>query len=177
MILAGILVSSGHIDFFDTIGIAFVAVNIHDILYWHIGGRLANLNKKKFLFFNLEKVEPWFNRIKRREGLYIFVSKFAWNLNRIVLLSSGYLGTKFKKFVKFSIPAAFLWTATFVSLGYLFSDELDILKTDLKRVAISVTIFFIVIIFLENVIRKIIRRSVILYKKHLKEKIIRKGDD
>ncbi len=166
LILSGILVRGGSINFLNVVIFAFSAVVIHDIAYWFIGKKLSQLHKKKFLFFNLEKMESLFNKIKSREGLYIFASKFAWNTNRFVLLSSGYMKTPFKRLLRNSIPAALIWTIAFVSLGFVFADQAGILKKDLKKVAIFITILLIAVILLENVFRKIIAKSGAFYKKY-----------
>jgi membrane protein DedA with SNARE-associated domain len=155
LILAGILIRGGHLDFLDTIFIAFGAVVIHDIAYWLIGKKLAERGGQKFLFFNLEKIKPFLEKIRNNNELYVFVSKFAWNLNRFVLIASGYIGTPFKKIIRYSLPAGFIWTITFISLGFIFAQKTEILKKDLKTVAVSLTIFLLAVIVLENLFQKI----------------------
>jgi membrane protein DedA with SNARE-associated domain len=159
LILAGILIRGGHLDFFDTLFIAFVAVVLHDIVYWLIGKKLAERGKQKFLFFNLERISPILEKIKNNNELYIFVSKFAWNLNRFVLIASGYIGTPFKKFIRYSLPAGFIWAITFISLGFIFAQKTEILKKDLKTVAVSLTIFLLAVIVLENLFQKIFNNN------------------
>ena len=155
LILAGILIRGGHLDFFDTLFIAFGAVIIHDIVYWLIGKKLAERERQKLLFFNLEKIKPFLEKIQKNNELYIFVSKFAWNLNRFVLIASGYVKTPLKKFIRYSLPAGFIWTTTFISLGFVFAQKTEILKKDLKTVAVLLTIFLLAIIVLENLFQKI----------------------
>jgi len=155
LILAGILIRGGHLDFFDTLFIAFGAVIIHDIAYWLIGKKLAEKEKRKFLFFNLEKINTFLEKRKKGAEIYIFVSKFAWNLNRFVLIANGYLKTPLKKFIRYSLPAGFIWTTTFISLGFIFAQKTEILKKDFKTVAVSLTIFLLAIVVLENLFQKL----------------------
>lgn len=162
LILAGILVKGGVLGFFNTFWIASIAVILHDILYWTIGRKLFKFKKTKFVFFRLEKMEPFFNKFKKREGFYIFSSKFAWNLNRIVLISLGYLGVSIKKILKYSVTAATLWSLTFISLGFIFAEQTDLLKKDLRNVAIFITVFLIFIIILESIFKKIFKKENIL---------------
>lgn len=157
LILSGILVKSGAIGFFNTLWISFIAVIFHDLLYWKIGQKLSRLNKKKYLFFDLEKGRPLFEKIQKRQGFYVFSSKFAWNLNRVVLVSLGYLGIPFKNLFRASVASAFLWALTFISLGFIFAEQTDLLKKDLKIGAVFITIFFIAVVAVEQILQKYFR--------------------
>lgn len=154
LIFAGVLVRSRNIHYFDTIAIAFAAVLLHDVGYWYIGKRLAMMKREKFLGIDLKKAEKFFTKLKEREGLYIFTSKFAWGLNRFVLISSGYFQTKLKKLVKYSTGAAIIWTTTLVSLGYIFAEQTAILKKDIRIVAIGFAALFLVVFYVEHLLKK-----------------------
>lgn len=159
LIFAGILVRSGTIDFLDSVFIALAGVIIHDVLFWFIGMKLLQTEKKKFLFFNLEKIKSVLDKINKINYFHVFVSKFGFSINRFVLIASGYFKMPFKKLVKYTIPADFVWTVFFVSLGYMFAEGTAILKMDLKIFAVFVTIFLVVVIFVENWIQKIIKKQ------------------
>lgn len=159
LILAGILVRGQVIDFLNTILVAFCAVILHDIGYWAIGMKLREVNKTQFWGVNVAKMEKIFKKMKKREGLYIFVSKFAWGTNRFVLLSSGYFRTPFKKLITYSIPAAFIWATTFVSLGFLFADRAELWKKDIKTMAMLTAAFFIGMICVEYLIGRSIKEE------------------
>lgn len=159
LILAGILVRNGTIDFLDSVFIALTGVIIHDILFWFIGIKLSQTEKKKFLFFNLEKIKSVLDKINKINYFHVFVSKFGFSINRFFLIASGYFKMPFKKLIKYTIPADFVWTVFFVSLGYMFAEGTAILKTDLKIFAVFVTIFLVVVIFVEKWIQKIIKKQ------------------
>ncbi|MEW5907898.1 MAG: hypothetical protein AB1643_01820 [Patescibacteria group bacterium] len=156
LILGGILSRNGYLDILDLVIFSFLAVAIHDIVYWHIGSHLAKTNKKRFLFINLEKLENLLEKLKINSGLYIFISKFTWNFNRIVLMASGYIKTPLKKMFIYSLPANFIWSITFVSLGYIFAFKTDILKQEIKKALLILTVFIVVFIILEIILRAII---------------------
>jgi len=158
LLLAGVLSHKGYLDIFDVIMIAFVGAILHDLLYWSIGKKLSKTNKKKFLFVNLEKLGNFLCRLRVSNGLYIFISKFAWNLNRIVLMASGYLKVSAKELLRYSVPASLIWSVSLVSMGYIFAFETDILKKDLKTAGLFMAGFIIAIIILENLLRKMIEK-------------------
>jgi membrane protein DedA with SNARE-associated domain len=156
LLLAGVLSHKGYLDIFDVIMIASVAAILHDLFYWSIGKKLAFSGRQKIWCFNLEKIKGFLEKTVINNGLYVFISKFAWNLNRIVLVASGYLKMPRQELLRYSIPASLIWAITFVSLGYVFAFELDILKKDVTTAALLVTALILGIIFLENLLRKIL---------------------
>ncbi len=171
LIFAGVLVRSRNIHYFDTIIIAFIAVLLHDIGYWYIGKRLATIKKEKVLGINLKKAEKFFSKLKEREGLYIFTSKFAWGLNRFVLVSSGYFQTKLVKLVKYSTAAAIIWTTTLVSLGYIFAEQTAILRKDIRIVAVGFGLLFLVVFYVEYLLKKMLLEEAKI-PENIEEKIV-----
>jgi len=161
LVLAGILIKSGQIYFLDTFFVAFLGAAIHDIGFWVIGKKLLKTSNKKFLFFNLEKIKAFIDKFNGFNAMYVFISKFGWSINRVVLISSGYLKVPFQKLIKYSLPANLIWTAIFLSIGYTFAGTTEILKKDLKLFSILVTVFIIAIIVIENLIQKFIKKQAI----------------
>lgn len=158
LLLAGVLSHRGYLDIFDVMTIAFAAAILHDLLYWSIGKKLAETNRKKFLFVNLEKSVNFLSRLKVSNGLYIFISKFAWSLNRIVLVASGFLKVSVKELLRYSIPACLIWSVSLISIGHIFAYKTGLLKKDLKTAGLFLAGFVMAIIILENLLRKIIER-------------------
>lgn len=159
LVLAGILIKNGSLDFLDTFVIAFVAAVFHDIGWWFLGKTIYAMGKKKILFINLEKTSNLLQGRNKRNGIYIFASKFAWALNRLVLMSSGYLKMPLKTLISYSVPAIAVWVIVFVSIGYFFANQTSILKKDVKTALVFISILFLVIILFENIFRKILRRN------------------
>lgn len=166
LLLAGVLSRNGQLDFFDVIFFAFIAAVIHDLIYWGIGRKIAARFKGsappqgKFLFFKFEKIIGFLESFKRGNGLYIFISKFAWNLNRVVLVASGYLKIPFKKLLSYSVPASLIWSITFVSLGYVFAHKTNILHQDIKTAAIFISVFILVIIIFEDTLKRLLKKDI-----------------
>lgn len=156
LLLAGILSHRGFLDISNVIIIASSAAILHDLLYWSIGQKLLKTNKKRILFINLDKAKGVLEKLRIGDGLYIFISKFAWGLNKIVLISSGYLKTPVRELLRYSIPAAFVWSITLISLGHVFASKTGLLKKDIKTAVVLLAIFVVGIILLESLLRKAI---------------------
>lgn len=160
LVLAGVLSRNGQLDFFNIVLFAFVAAIIHDLIYWSIGRKISKTQREKFLFFKISKFNYFLERLRDGNGIYIFISKFAWNLNRIILVASGYLKMPIKKLLQYSIPASLIWAITFVALGNIFAEKTEILKQDLKTAAVFISVFILVIIILEGGLRKLLKKDI-----------------
>ncbi len=159
VLLAGVLSRNGYLDIFDAIAVVFAAAIIHDLIYWSIGRKLVKTNRKKFLFINFEKTGNFLEKLKINDGFYIFISKFAWSLNKLVLIASGYIKLPLKELLRYSVFSAFVWSFTFVSLGYVFAHKTDVLRKDLKTATLLIAGFIIIVVVLENFIQIMIKKS------------------
>lgn len=153
LIVSGVLVRAGSIDFFDTLAVAFCGTIAHDITYWYIGKLFFASKKEKFLFLNLKRLGPFLARIHKNNS-YIFTSKFTWAFNRLVLIASGYENMPVRRLLNYVIPAAFLWVTTLVALGYVFAHKTHILRKDIRTVILSITVFVVVLFIFENIFQK-----------------------
>ena len=155
LVLTGVLVRSGAVGFFPSLITAFIGIILCDLFYWSLGKRLVESGRKKFLFFTTENTAPILRKLEKRSGFWIFISKFAWNLNRVVLVCAGYSKISLKKLLKYSATAAIVWSTLLISLGYIFAHQTDILKHDLKRAALFLTLLIIGVIFFEYALKKV----------------------
>lgn len=153
LIVAGVLIRAGNIDFFDTLVVAFFGTIAHDIAYWQIGRWFFASQKDKFFFINVGKLGPFLTKLHKSDT-YIFTSKFTWAFNRLILIASGYRNTSLRDLLKFAVPAAAIWSITLVSLGYIFAHKTDIIKKDIFTIIISITVFVAALYLLENVFQR-----------------------
>lgn len=141
--------------------VAFAATIVHDLLFWKLGEWLARREKKKYLYFDLDKFAGFMNRYKQFTGMFIILSKFAWNFNRIILVSVGYTKTPLRKVLKFSAITALLWPSLYMTVGYIFADQTDLFRQRLEIVALVVVGIIILIMLFERYIRNFINHILI----------------
>jgi len=161
LLLAGILSRHGYLKFSLLFLIAFGASILHDYLYWSIGKNLALKSSGKFLFFHLEKTKKFLESLKhkKRDGFYIFFSKFAWGLTKITYIICGYAKMSFLNLCRYAIPASFIWTLSLLSLGYVFASETHILRKNLGTAAILILLLILLFLALEYILRKSIKKE------------------
>lgn len=158
LLVFGALSKERVLDFFSIVPIAILAATLHDIIFWHIGVRFSRTKKRKYLFFDFDKASDLLDRIKPTIGIYVLLSKFAWNFSRIIIVSSGYVGMRFKKFLKYSVTSSLLWTITYMSVGYVFADQTDIFKRKLGVAGALMAGIVIIMAFFEIYIKKILKK-------------------
>lgn len=158
LLIFGALSKEGLMDFPLLVLVSFTAAFIHDLIFWRFGWKIASLEKKKYLFFNLEKPVEFLRNMRLSIGVYIFVSKFAWNFNRVVLISTGCLKFPLKKLMKYTLPADLLWAIFVSSLGYIFADKTQIFRQTLGTAAILSLALVVAFALFEIYLKKIFQK-------------------
>ncbi len=85
----------------------------------------------------------------------LLISKFVTGLDALAAPLAGASGTTRSKFLGFDTLGAILWSGVYAALGYIFSEQLDLVATYSARLGALVAILFIVGINL-FIIRKIV---------------------
>jgi membrane protein DedA with SNARE-associated domain len=155
--LSGVLCRNHYLDLFDLMAIGFVAAVLHDVLYWSVGVRLAKTLREKFFLVSADKVRKLLGRLKSRYGLFIFVSKFAWGSNKPVLAAAGYTHVPLKELLRYSVPACLVWVVGLTLLGYSFASQTGLLRKDIKTATLLLLGFVVVILVLEEIVRRILK--------------------
>ena len=158
LLLFGVLARERIINYLWLLPVAITAAVVHDLIFWKIGRRLSKIKRKKYLFFDFDKAGNFLDKIKSNIGIYIILSKFAWNFNRVVIVSSGYLMIPIKKFLKYSVPSAFLWVVSLTSLGYAFADQTRIFHKRIGEAAFLVVLVVVIMIVFEIYLKEILRK-------------------
>jgi membrane protein DedA with SNARE-associated domain len=163
LLIFGALSKERVLDFFLVVPVAILAAILHDVIFWRIGIRFSKTKKRKYLFFNFDKASELLDRIKPTMGIYVLLSKFAWNFSRIIIISSGYVGMRFKKFIRYSAASSFLWTITYMSIGYVFADQTNIFR---QKIVVAGTLMAGVVLIMalfEIYIKKILKKYFFQY--------------
>jgi membrane protein DedA with SNARE-associated domain len=128
LIVAGTLVGMGKMDFSLALGLALLASTISDLLRYYLG-RLFGMRMVAFLC--RVSLEPD-SCVRRTEDLFgrhgatsLLYCKFIPGFNAVVASMAGILRMRLSRFLAFNTLGALLWAASFIGVGYIFSDVLD----------------------------------------------------
>lgn len=156
LLLLGALARGRYVSFVWMFAVAFSATILHDMLFWKIGELLGRKKKKKYLYFNLEKITEYMERVRKYAGMYVVFSKFAWNFNRVVLVSLGYIGVPLKKVMRYAVIPAIAWPLMYMSIGFVFADQTHIFRQRIEIVGLCIAALIVFLIFFESYIRKLV---------------------
>ncbi|TGA99394.1 hypothetical protein E4665_03425 [Sporolactobacillus shoreae] len=137
------------------------------VSYW-IGYKLGAPFFRKFGHYihmgpeKMERLSKWYGRYGK---VLLIFSYFVPGIRHVASIISGVIRLPFRSFALFSYIGVFLWTGTFISLGYLLGPEWDkyqgIIKRWLVVASIIIGIFVLgYIIFKAN--RQYIKESALL---------------
>ncbi|MFH0852438.1 MAG: VTT domain-containing protein [bacterium] len=160
LLIIGALTHFGVIDFWDAFFFAFLGTIAGDIFWFKIGGRYGEnfiLKYGKWFFITPERFQRIEGMINKNSGIFVFLSKFMYNLNHISLVAAGAIKFPFKKFIRLQVFISLIWVFAFMWLGHAFAYNLAKLKHDVTLFTILVLVVFVGFILIEKFIEKLIK--------------------
>src|SRR5437867_4460509 len=128
LLVSGALVRTGQLNLSSVLTYAFVACVIADNVWFQLGRRYS---ARALQFICRMSIEPD-SCVRRTENLFVryglrslLVSKFVPGLNVVAAPLAGGSGAALTRFLLFDSLGALMWIATYVFVGYVFSDELE----------------------------------------------------
>ena len=158
-LLFGALSHEGVVHFWGVVGVGILGSIAHDIIFWNIG-RLIRQRRKKPLSAS-PSAQAVADVVSSNAPLYIFLSKFVWNFNRIILVTSGFVGVTFKTLIRSAVPAACLWVTVIMSLGFVFANQTAIFKQRLEIVGLILAGLLLTLIFIQFMLHRFFRLRVL----------------
>jgi len=159
LIPAGVLVAQGELNFFLVfiVGLlgSLVGASFNYFIARFFGREVINsliLKHGKFLFLNKSKLKGADNYFRKHGEITTFVGRLIPGVRQIISLPAGFAKMNFAKFLFFTSLGAGLWTLVLIYLGFLFGNNLELLKANLEIVTLIVLIFssLVLIIYLLN---------------------------
>ena len=129
LLVSGALARTGELSLSSVITYAVVACLIADNVWFRIGRRYSG---RALQFICKMSLEPD-SCVRRTENLFVkyglrslLVSKFVPGLNVVAAPLAGGSGANFARFLLFDSLGALLWISSYVLVGYVFSDQLEL---------------------------------------------------
>jgi membrane protein DedA with SNARE-associated domain len=92
----------------------------------------------------------------KRPFFIIFISKFLYGFNHLLIVKAASSGIEFGKFMRVNVLATFLWIALVGGLGYLFGASFYSFKKLMHYAEFAVLAFIILFPFIERLISGLI---------------------
>ncbi len=153
LFIAGFLAHQGYISPLLAAGIALAGAFFGDTLWFRIGKRLRTSNSR-FSRVVERLAAPFDQRLSEHPIKTIFLSKFAYGLNKTILIRSGWLGMSWKKLEESDLLAILLWIFIVGGLGYVSSASFSAFRHYFKFAEVGLGIGLIAFLVLEYFITK-----------------------
>jgi membrane protein DedA with SNARE-associated domain/rhodanese-related sulfurtransferase len=147
VLAAGALAHSGRLGVPFIVGISVTTFLLADLAWYEVGRRSGD-RLLHFVFGLSRDPEACVNRATAAFASHgpktLLVSKFVLGLDAVAAPLAGAAAVPRLRFLVFDAFGATLWTVTFTALGYMFSDQLDLVAAHVIRMGTSVALIVII---------------------------------
>jgi membrane protein DedA with SNARE-associated domain/rhodanese-related sulfurtransferase len=164
LLAAGALAGAGEMNLAAAIGLGVTACLAGDMIWYELGRHRGRQVLNILCRISLEpdscvrRTESFFIRHGTRS---LVLAKFIPGLSTVTPALAGLFGVKIERFLLWNGLGALLWTAAFVTPGYLFSDPLERIAAQAARFGSS-TVTLIVGILVLYIVYKYVHRRLLL---------------
>ena len=128
LLAAGALVRTGRLHPVPAVACCVLAALMADTIWFQLGRRRGRRILRLLCRVSLEPdscVRQTENAFLKYGLNSLLVSKFVPGLNAVAAPMAGYSQGRFARFLAYDCVGAALWSATYLALGYLFSEQLE----------------------------------------------------
>src|SRR5262249_38701957 len=130
LLAAGASAGRGHLSFTMLLTLAVFASAVSDSIWYHVGRRKGSRVLNFLCRMSLEPdscVRNTQNLFTRRGASSLLVAKFIPGLSTVSMPLAGIFRMNYLKFLAYELAGAMLWALTLLGVGYIFSEQLDII--------------------------------------------------
>lgn len=155
--LSGYLVYKGDLSMAPTFLSAFLGSMTGISISYAIGTTFGHYVLIKYGHFiritedRLQRAHNWFERTGRWA---LLVGYFIPGVRHVVAILAGTSELQLWEFALFASGGAFLWTSTFILIGYLFGDKWELILSHLHEHLWLVSSIIVVVLFFSLLYRK-----------------------
>ena len=153
LISTGILSHLGALNIWFTLCLVIFGVLTKTFLGYYVGKTIHNKwHETKFLKYIEKKVLNIMPHFDQKPFWSIFVSKFIFGVNNMVIIFSGYKKINYKKYLKAELSSTIIWAPLLLLLGYFFSYTALHVSKEIWRFSLIILIFVILFFLFDKLI-------------------------
>ncbi len=151
VISTGILAHLGALNFWFSLFFIFMGGLGKTVLGYYIGGVInRKWSDSKIVRYLEKRVHHFMPRFQRKPFWSIFLSKFIFGANHIVIIFAGFRKINYRKFLKAEILSTAIWAPLLLSIGYFFSYAALQISHEIWRFLLLILLFIGIFIFLDK---------------------------
>jgi membrane protein DedA with SNARE-associated domain len=148
LLAAGALIHTGQIHPVAAIACSMIATLIADTIWFQLGRHQGRQVLRLLCRISLEPDSC----VRRTENAFLkygmnslLVAKFIPGLNAVAAPLAGHSRSSYRLFVLYDGTGAFLWSGSFLALGYLFSEQLETIFAYAATTGANLVLFMIAV--------------------------------
>lgn len=144
LIIFGIVASQNYANFTLILLSGFLGGMAGDLIGYYIGKYGKGFfydHKGMFKYSHLETGKAFF---LKHGGKSVCIGRFLGPIRAIISLLAGLFDLSFRRFIIWNSLGTFVWTAMYISLGYIFGKNVRFIEFWLSRASILISIIVIV---------------------------------
>jgi len=153
LIITGILSHLGALNIYFSFGFIVVGALAKTFLGYYIGKSIHNRwHDTRFLKYIEKRVLYIMPRFKEKPFWSIFISKFIFGLNNMVIIFSGYQRIEYKKYLKAELISTAIWAPLLFGLGYFFSFTALRITKEIWKFSLIILVLMIVFFLFDKLV-------------------------
>jgi membrane protein DedA with SNARE-associated domain/membrane-associated phospholipid phosphatase len=136
LLLAGVMVKRGVLDFGDAVAFATIGAILGDLANYGLGKRYGEAILTKYgkhVFLNPDRLERVKELLLRYAGRTLILGRFSSVTRWAAPFLSGSMGMSFLKFMIYNVVGGLGWSLALVALGWFFGEGIEIASRHLGR--------------------------------------------
>ena len=156
-LVVGFLIYLGYLKFLPAYAILLLGDLIPDVIYYYIG-RFGNRRKIMEKYGSrLNIVEKLWQEHGRKT---MFLSKLAYGLSTLFLISAGLVNMPLKRFISYALPVTVFQYAAIMAIGYYLGSSYQLAAKYIDFAGIIMAIIFVIFIAGYVFFVKYVRRQI-----------------
>ncbi len=168
LIIGGILVSQGYINWIVTVLIMNLGFILGDLIGYFIGRfHLQRFCVKDSFIFNTKQLDKCKAYFRAHGGKSVFTGRFIGFIRPFLSITAGMGHMSFSRFLFYTISSVVIWSGAYFFIGYLIGNfDLAVQVSSYFTMTTTIIVSSIMVIFL---VLYVMKHESVLYKlKHLK---------
>lgn len=157
LIITGILAHIGAFSFAEAYLVAIAGGLSKTLLGYRIGRFLRRkYAHSRFFRFVVRKVRALLPKFKEKPFWSVFISKFIFGLNNLVLVYSGFTKVRRTTYFKAEVVSTAIWAFLALGLGYIFSVAALNISHNIRKFMLLLLLFLVAFIILRRILHFVI---------------------
>lgn len=152
------LTHQGYFHWQASVPIVLGGLALGDVAWFWLGTRLG-INNSFLARRVIALTDPFLERLRAHPRRTIFVSKFTYGFNHVLIMRAAMTGLDARSFLKADVVATLVWIAAIGSLGYFTSNVILTVRRYLRVAEVALVAGLVVFLLFWKMLSAVFKRG------------------